>query len=186
MRMTKFVFRMAGIEDVPVIDDMNRQAKAGVPDPDWFEAEDMEFMRRHISEEGFTILAQPADDRTKTAAFLVVRFPGKAEDNLGEYLELSDEEMQKVAHLEIAVVSPEFRGNSLQYKLLAEAQRILEHEWNEREIRYLMATVHPENVYSLRNIERLGMKIAADVIKYGGKRRFVMWKNLDEKYEEGK
>ena len=49
-----------------------------------------------------------------------------------------------------------------------------------------MATVHPENVYSLRNVERFGMKIAADVKKYGGKRRFVMWKNLDDEYEEGK
>ena len=94
--------------------------------------------------------------------------------------------MQKVAHLEIAVVSPEFRGNSLQYKLLVEAQRILKNGWNELEIRYLMATVHPENVYSLRNVERFGMKIAADVKKYGGKRRFVMWKNLDDEYEEGK
>lgn len=186
MKTMDFVFRIAGAEDVPAIDKMIRQAKSGITDPDWFEAEDMEFVRRHISEEGFIILAQPEIDRTNTAALLIVRFPKREEDNLGEYLELSEEEMQKVAHLEIAVVSPEFRGNSLQYKLLVEAQLILKNGWNELEIRYLMATVHPENVYSLRNVERFGMKIAADVKKYGGKRRFVMWKNLDDEYEEGK
>ncbi len=32
-----------------------------------------------------------------------------AEDNLGEYLKISQEEMERVAHLEIAVVEPGIR-----------------------------------------------------------------------------
>ena len=82
--------------------------------------------------------------------------------------------MAKVAHLETAVVSEKFRGIQLQYRLFQKAEEML----HGSEYRYLMATVHPDNVYSLRNMEKLGCKKAAEVLKYGGKPRLVMWKSL--------
>ena len=45
----------------------------------------------------------------QTAAIMIVRIPGMAEDNLGEYLKISKEEMKRVAHLEIAVVEPGYQ-----------------------------------------------------------------------------
>ena len=174
-----FNFRMAEEKDVPKLYEMVRYAKKNVPDPDWFEAEDEGFLCRHIEKEGFTILALD-DSKNNTnetiAAFLTVRFPRSEEDNLGEYLDLTEEEMQAVAHLEIAVVDPKYQGNSLQYRLFLEAEKILKSGWKGNPMHYLMATVHPDNRFSLGNMERIGMKVAADVIKYGGKRRYVMWK----------
>lgn len=153
-----------------------------MPESDWFETEDIEFAEKHICEEGFTLLAEckrqdaHSCQKMDIAGFLMVRFPGNQEDNLGRYLNLTQEEKQTVAHLEIAVVSPKYQGNQLQYRLFCEAERILDEEWMKEEISYLMATVHPDNGYSLKNIEKLGMKVIAEDTMYGGKRRFVMWK----------
>lgn len=167
----QFDFRMAEEKDLPTIMNLMEEAKAGVPDTEWFEADDIEFAGKHINEEGFTLLAE---HEGRTAAFMLVRIPGTAEDNLGEYLNLGAEEMQLVAHLESAVVSPEFQGNGLQYRLACMAEEMV----RERKMKYLMVTVHPDNSFSLNNVKKLGMECAADVKKYGGMRRYVMWKEI--------
>ena len=59
------------------------------------------------------------------AAIMIVRIPGLAEDNLGEYLKISREEMKRVAHLEIAVVVPEYQGYGLQYELFCQSEAIV-------------------------------------------------------------
>ena len=41
-----------------------------------------------------------------------------------------------------------------------------------------MATVHPDNIYSFRNMEKFGMKAVLETKKYGGQRRYVMSKNI--------
>ena len=61
----------------------------------------------------------------QTAAIMIVRIPGLAEDNLGEYLKISREEMKRVAHLEIAVVVPEYQGYGLQYELFCQSEAIV-------------------------------------------------------------
>ena len=42
-----------------------------------------------------------------------------------------------------------------------------------------MATVHPDNIYSFRNMEKFGMKAVLETKKYGGQRRYVMSKTLE-------
>ena len=111
----------------------------------------------------------------QTAAIMIVRIPGLAEDNLGEYLKISREEMKRVAHLEIAVVVPEYQGYGLQYELFCQSEAIVKN----KQMRYLMATVHPDNIYSFRNMEKLGKKAVLETKKYGGKRRYVMSKTLE-------
>lgn len=181
----EFYFRRAKESDLPVIMELAAEAKEKVPDPEWFEMDDMDFMKQHISEEGFTILAEyrgegknlESESVPQIAGIMLVRIPGEQEDNLGEYLNLTAEEMFQVAHLEIAVVSPKFQGNQLQYRMFCVVEKILS-EQVPRRFRYLMATVHPENRFSLNNMKKLGMEVAADVRKYGGKRRYVMWKHI--------
>ena len=111
----------------------------------------------------------------QTAAIMIVRIPGMAEDNLGEYLKISRGEMKRVAHLEITVVEPGYQGYGLQYELFCRAEEIVKN----KQMRYLMATVHPDNIYSFRNMEKLGMKTVLETKKYGGQRRYVMSKTLE-------
>ena len=57
----------------------------------------------------------------------------------------------------------------------AQAEEIVKN----KQMRYLMATVHPDNIYSFRNMEKFGMKAVLETKKYGGKRRYVMSKTLE-------
>ena len=107
MKINAFQFRRANEGDLPEICRMVKLAGEIVPVKEWFEAEDEGFLAKHICEEGFTLLAKKDG---QTAAIMIVRIPGMAEDNLGEYLKISREEMERVAHLEIAVVDPEYQG----------------------------------------------------------------------------
>lgn len=159
---------------------------------DWYVTDDEDFVRRHTGGEGYTLKYIIGGE---LAAFLIVRHPGEAEDNLGlELLHISAESAQmcatenssvkvkatmqeflhSVAHMESAAVHPAHRGKGLQGKLLQKAEEIEV----SRGTRFLMATVHPDNVYSLRNLEATGYKCVLETEKYGGLRRKVLCKEL--------
>ncbi len=53
-----FQFRRANEEDLPEICRIVKLAGESVPVKEWFEAEDEEFLAKHIREEGFTLLAK--------------------------------------------------------------------------------------------------------------------------------
>ena len=139
---------------------------------DWYVTDDREFIERHIETEGY-ILKYMLDN--KIAGFLIVRHPKGAEDNLGRYLaDCPEDTLLKVAHMESAAVLPEFRGQKIQRKLLARAEEIE----RKRDTHYLMATVHPDNVYSAGNLEQAGFECLLETEKYSGLRRKVMCKKL--------
>ena len=90
------------------------------------------------------------------------------------FLNLNEEELTRVAHMEIAMVDEEFRGRGLQKELMKTAEehlKFLGYHW-------LMGTAHPENVYSVNNFRKLGYEIVAKDLKYGGLPRYVFCKKI--------
>ena len=78
-----FLIRQATQEDVPGIMDIMAEAAADQEHPDWFVSDDEAYVRKHISEHGYTIVARTVDGQT--AGFFIVKYP-EGEDNLGHYL----------------------------------------------------------------------------------------------------
>lgn len=158
--------------DVPIIMEIIKNAKSRVPDPAWYCADDEDFVKSHIKDEGFILKAVIEE---VLAGFLTVRYPKRAEDNLGVYLQLPDDEMMQVAHMETAAVRPEYTGRGIQKRLMERGEEVV------RETsccHYLMATAHPENVYSVNNISKLGYEVVAEDMKYGGMPRYVFCKKI--------
>ena len=91
---------------------------------------------------------------------------------MGHYLHLPPGELEKVAYMDSAAVLPQYRGRGLQRSMIEFAER------SERltGYRYLMATVSPDNPYSLRNLRQLDYDIVCRCEKYGGKERYVVAK----------
>jgi len=168
--------RLATREDVKEIKKIMDKAMENLSDKDWYAPDDEAFLERHIDEEGYTLKYVIENENIcRIAGFLVVRHPKLAEDNLGRYLAGWDEELlMLVAHMESAAVLPKFRGQRIQQKLLAYAEEIEK----KHGMKYLMGTVHPENVYSLRNLEREGYVCLLETKKYGGLRRKIVEKEL--------
>lgn len=159
-------------EDVDEIQAVMKTAFASISRKDWYVVDDRSFVERHIMEEGY-ILKYTLEGRI--AGFLMVRYPGTAEDNLGRYLpEWTEEMLYQVAHMESAAVLPEFRGRKIQKKLLLAA----ENRERERGTGYLMGTVHPDNCYSADNLEQAGYKCLLETEKYGGLKRKVVCKKI--------
>ena len=152
-----------------------------VQNKDWFFPDSLEFIKTHIKDRGLILKACPDGPeggagqaaRDSLAAFLLIRFPDPTEDNLGTYLSLSGQELMQVAHMETVAVAAGFTGYGLQRKLLIEAKSC-----RRRGLPPFMATVHPDNHYSLSNFQRLGYKKIAEALKYGGLRRWVLEKSI--------
>lgn len=156
----------AAMEDLSTIMNIMHTALELVEDKSWYAVDTEEFVAKCIEGQGFTLKALVDGEM---AGFLTVRYPWKEEDNLGDYIGLSEEEKMFVAHLESAAVLPQYRGMRIQNKLMAKGFELLK----ETQYRYVMGTAHPENVFSVNNFLKLGFEVVADVEKYGGYRRYV-------------
>lgn len=170
---TQITIRRAERNDELKITSVMEQASHSLPDSSWFVADDVEFVIRHLEKEGMTLLAFIKEE---PAGYLMIRIPETAEDNLGWDLQLSHDELMCVAHMESIAVLPQFRGLGVAGKLLMQGEEIL----RQKGYSNLLATVHPNNLASLHNFEKLGYGIKKKVLKYGGKERLIVYKQLHD------
>ena len=122
---------------------------AEMPEKDWF-AVDKGYVREMLT--SGKALAWKAVERggDAVAAVCIVVVPGLDDENLG---------------LQLGMV---------QQRLMQEAESVL----CCRGFRHLLCTAHPENVYSCRNMERLGYRSVWEGLKYGGLPRRIYAKTL--------
>lgn len=131
-----------------------------------------EYVKAHIEDMGFTVIASNED--SEMVACFMVRYPGQEEDNLGRDLGLNQEELNRVVHMESAVVLPEYRGRGLQRAMLKYAEERID----QSKYRYLMATVSPDNPHSYHSLEKSGYELKLTKEKYGGFMRRIYMKIL--------
>lgn len=126
------------------------------------------------------------------AGIMIIRFPGKDDDNLGRDAGIPPEEYDHVAHIESAAVLPEYRGYGLQGQMLRYAENILKSQSEKcisemtmvkgqplfRAIHYMFATVSPENPASWRTLELNGFHCLLEKEKYDGLLRRIYFKSL--------
>lgn len=107
-------------------------------------------------------------------AYSLINAPGKSGENLGRDIGLLEEELERVAHLQAAVVHPAFRGNGFQRMMGAAHLKVIE----EMGFEHVLCTVSPKNPVSLRNILSNGFVIRGLKPKFEGTWRYIMHKNL--------
>lgn len=126
-----------------------------------------------INEKGKIIGCVSLKDDELIAIGVYIEY-GYESHNYGYDLGIQGEELLKVGQLESTIVSKDYRGNKLQ-ELMCE---ILENIGEESGMKYICATVAPDNIYSVNTFKKLNYKIMADKLKYGGLRRYVLLKKL--------
>ncbi len=169
-------------EDVEMLSDIMEAVTAGMEKPEWFISDDLPYITEHIGsipiekkDLGFILKAVVRENgKEYIAGFFMVDFPGVTERNLGTYLNMTRNEQEQVAHMDSVVILPQYRGHGLQYKLMEAAEKIIR---EETDYRILLATVHPDNKYSLRNALAHGFTVAAEVTKCTY-RRYIMRKEI--------
>jgi GNAT superfamily N-acetyltransferase len=144
---------------------------ANLPCPEIFMLHDDLYLREILRHER-SIIGVTTEEGL--IAFSMIRVPGLAHDNLGRDINLPEEELCKVAHLQAAAVHPAYRGNGLQRKLTFAHLGVIE----EMGYEHVCCTVSPKNPVSLRNYLSCGLLIEGLCPKMQGWLRFILHKNI--------
>ena len=172
MERSEFYLKTAADSDAEQLHALMRAVYEGLEDKSLYVCDDLEFVRAHIAEHGFAVMACTKEERL--AAALICRYPMAAEDNLGRELGFSDAELLRVVHMESAVVAPAHRGNGLQHQMIQYAEKRID----TSRFCCFMATVSPDNPASCHSLEKIGYIPVKTVEKYGGLVRRVYCKKL--------
>ena len=145
---TEFVIRKAGGADLADIQKLMETTVAYMENPDWFYEDGKEFLETCVKEE-------------ENAGFAVIARTKQEGIPAGCFL------------VEIPG-APLYRGHHLQDRMM----EVCEEEMKKRGMRYLLATVHPDNPYSLSNVQKRGYGIRATKEKYGRSLRHILCKEI--------
>ena len=176
--MKNFLIRKYTSKDVTPVRCLIEQVWREIPVKEWFAVDDSDYLVQILSQEHTCIMEAVDATTNQLAAVFVFTFPEVGTDNLGLDLDLEEVEQRKVVHMDIAATLPEFRGYGLQYRLMDCAEQMLA----TTEMKYLMCTVHPENVFSRKNVEKLGYQLVKIGVKYGGMPRCTYLKKMKTAY----
>ena len=167
-----------------------RQVWEELPDKDWFAIDEPGYLSHILGLQSTLVFEartltselsdeptdEPVDEPTgKLAAVCVLVEPETEEESLAPYAEIPRSEWHRVMHVDIAATLPAYRGHSLQSRLMDYAACFLR---IRKDTKFLMATVHPNNVPSRRSMEKLGYTCVAQATLYGGLPRCVYCKRL--------
>lgn len=179
-----------------------RQVWEELPDKDWFAIDEPGYLSHILTLQSTLVFEvrtltgelsdeptdEPVDELTseltneladeptgELAAVCVLVEPETEEESLAPYAEIPRSEWHRVMHVDIAATLPAYRGHSLQSRLMDYAACFLR---IRKDTKFLMATVHPNNVPSRRSMEKLGYTCVAQTTLYGGLPRCVYCKRL--------
>lgn len=163
-----------------------RQVWEELPDKDWFAIDEPGYLSHILALQSTLVFEartltgeltdEPVDELTgELAAVCVLVEPETEEESLAPYAEIPRSEWHRVMHVDIAATLPAYRGHSLQSRLMDYAACFLR---IRNDTKFLMATVHPNNVPSRRSMEKLGYTYVAQTTLYGGLPRCVYCKRL--------
>lgn len=140
---------------------------------DWFMMDSDEEIRNIINRgRKYSCIAMEDD---VIAAICIINFYDNDDpEHYGYDAGLSREDLEKTAVMDITMVNPEYRGRGLQRQTVDYCEKLLKDGGYVN----ILATVHPENRFSLNNALKLGYEIKARKTLYYGLNRYVMVKKI--------
>lgn len=173
----EFVMERAGTEHLEELVEILEDAAGNVQKKEWFVAGDKACLLEALLGNSFVILARERETG-EAAGLFVVLFPGEGEEYMAEHTALSKEERAHLVYMDTAAVKKAFCGNGLQRNMLAAAEEELKKRRDYRKL-YRLCTVHPDNVFSLKNMQKAGYEILAEARLYGGLPRLILGKKTE-------
>lgn len=162
----------ATLKDLDALEGLMNFAQAEAQATGYFCADDRAYLTCHIqdSQTGFLLKATCANT---LVGFFIVHYPHLSKKNMAYDCfpeSVTPALLEQVAHFDSAVVSPDYRGCHIMSMLMRAAMK----ELDSTDYCYYMATVHPDNHNSLKNLLQLHFQIVKTTVKYGGLPRHIM------------
>lgn len=162
---------LATPKDVTEIMTMIHEIYEAIPRKEWFFLDEDDAVTAYMTTEGFALKA--VCDGALAGVF-IVRTKQLGDENIGHDLKFDEEQCRQTAHMEIAMVKKEYRGQGLQHKMMEKAERILK----EKGFHYLVGTAHPDNKASVNSFLKLEYEQVMTKEKYGGMTRSIFCKKI--------
>lgn len=169
-----FRIREAVPEDAEEICSVVKEIVENMENKEWFMDSGEDYVKAHLEKkmDGYVVVAET--ENGAIAGMFLVDVPGEDKGNMGFDLGFSKDMRSVTAHMDIAAVRMQYRGHHLQDRMM----EVCEQEMKNRGFRYLLATVHPDNTYSLSNVQKRGYQIVKTKEKYGGLIRHILCKEI--------
>lgn len=130
-----------------------------------------EFLLKQLDNDGLLLKCM---DEDKIMGFTIIKRNIKPDSPILSNLQHDDiEEWIEMSNMGVL---PKYRGMHLQQKMIQEAEKIMKRRFNK--IKHSIASVHPDNIASLKSFLNNNYKIVERTKLYGGKDRYILVKEL--------
>jgi GNAT superfamily N-acetyltransferase len=171
-----FKFKRCTIEDIDFICNLQETTFSHLEDKSILRYNSRKMLAACISDPHFTM---GVFHEEKLIAFAML-FDGKnSDENIGKDLEIPDEKLKFVINFKLVIVSPEYRGNGLQLKLIDKLEKIAK----DKGKKLICTTTSPFNTHSSDNFLKAGFVFHSSVVKYNGLDRNIYYKKLDDSFD---
>lgn len=166
IKENEFTYRVLTGDDLGEVLKLQDTVYNALADKRWLRKNTEEMLSFCLEEPNYTVGAFYGG-RLAALSVLYVPLPDDTKEMLATSLEGIDITGIRHANYKLCLVDPEFRGNGLQRIL----EKKLEAKAKQSGITLMCATVSPDNIYSVHNIERAGYRLNREFEKYSLKRR---------------
>ncbi|WP_026826087.1 MULTISPECIES: hypothetical protein [Exiguobacterium] len=125
-----------------------------------------------------TLIGAKSDGRI--IAFRAMLIPPIDNEHLGRDIGWPEDLLERVIYQEVTNVHPEFRGYGLQTHL---GKLLMSQVESDNRFDVVCATVAPFNIPSMKDKFSLGLRIGAFKEKYGGKLRYIFYKEMHRMWQ---
>ena len=170
--MNQYTLRIATARDAVEIWQMMDSCRRQLENQSYFVCDNQYYVTDVLTASGFGVVA--CDPTGKIVGNLLVKYPGMEEENLGYDLSFDFTQLARTVHMDSCSVLPEARGNGLEGQLLTYAESRIDPD----RYTYLLATVSPDNVPSMKTFTKLGYEVKMTKEKYEGVLRNILMKKI--------
>ena len=162
------------IEDIDEIIKLKKDVWNEMENKDWYEieTENKAFLVNQLENNGL-ILKAVKDN--KIIGFLIVENNINKERDIIKNMKLKHEANRCIEFCSVAVAL-EYRGNNLYTQMAKKAEKFMVDNYD---IKYILATVHPDNIASVKSLLDIGYDICCKTKMYGNKDRYILMKSID-------
>ncbi len=165
------VIRKAGMNEAETIYNLMKHVYDNLEDKNMFVCDTLDYVREQLASGAIAVVAEY---KGEIVGSFITRYPYDSEDNLGIDIGLDKEELDKVMHMESAVVHEKYRGRGLQSEMI----KYVEAQADTRLFSHMLATVAPDNNASILSFQKNGYEIIMQKKKYSNLDRAILYKKM--------
>ncbi|MGE6491466.1 N-acetyltransferase family protein [Exiguobacterium sp. NPDC077395] len=171
-----FQVRVLTLSDLPELLSIQEAVIQALAEPEHYQSLSIEEFTKLLADQ--TLIGATAEGRL--IAFRAMLIPPIDDEHLGRDIGWPEASLERVLYQEVTNVHPDFRGFGLQTHL---GKLLMSQVEADDRFDVVCATVAPFNIPSMKDKFMLGLRIGALKEKYGGKLRYIFYKELHRSWQ---